>query len=192
MKAHEYRLLAQKALPEKRYLHTLEVEKEAVYLAGFFPEEVDTDALRNAALLHDITKYLTLEEHKALTDKELSADDLSSPETLHAKSGAAVARKAGEKYASAIESHTTGKPGMSLPEMILFIADYIEPTRQHKPCRKERELLHQELENGSNPERALNNSLIRILDSTVSYLLGKNTFIHPETIRTLNFYRGKS
>ena len=51
---------------------------------------------------------------------------------LHAKTGAAVARDIfGVKDAvyEAIRWHTTGKPDMTLLEKVIYLADYIEPTR---------------------------------------------------------------
>ena len=38
---------------------------------------------------------------------------------------------------SAIELHTVGKPAMSTLEMILYLADYIEPNRVGLSCLKE-------------------------------------------------------
>ena len=56
------------------------------------------------------------------------------PSLLHGKVGAIYAR---EKYGvedkdilNAISYHTTARPGMSLLEKIIFIADYIEPSRK--------------------------------------------------------------
>ena len=53
---------------EKRYKHTLGVEKEA-YILGkmFLPDKCDKLAL--AGLLHDITKNMSLEEHLKLCDE---------------------------------------------------------------------------------------------------------------------------
>lgn len=38
-----------------------------------------------------------------------------------------------EEIICAIESHTTGRPGMSMLEKIVYIADYIEPGRRELP-----------------------------------------------------------
>lgn len=59
--------------------------------------------------------------------------ELDHPFLIHAKLGAYLA---GKKYGvedpeilDAITWHTTGKPEMSKLEMIIYIADYIEPQR---------------------------------------------------------------
>ena len=56
---------------------------------------------------------------------------------IHAKLGAYIAEK---KYGvtdpeilSSITYHTTGRPGMSVLEKIIYIADYIEPMRDKAP-----------------------------------------------------------
>lgn len=63
----------------------------------------------------------------------VTAEEERDPSLLHAKLGAWMAEN---KYGvddpeilSAITCHTTGKPGMSLLDKILYVADYIEPRR---------------------------------------------------------------
>ena len=63
----------------------------------------------------------------------VTAEEERDPSLLHAKLGAWMAE---HKYGvddpeilSAITCHTTGKPGMSLLDKILYVADYIEPRR---------------------------------------------------------------
>lgn len=185
--------LLKSTLPEKRYAHTLSVEKEALYIASQLG--TNTDGVWRAALLHDLTKPLSLEEHIALAKKlkaELSENDLKSPETVHAKTGGALVKSLGEDYFSAIENHTTGKVEMSVLEKIIFVADYTEETRAYSSCTLERALLHSELEKAETEKEklaALNRSVYRILDSTVSHLLEKKVFIHPATIDALEYYR---
>ncbi len=179
--------LVRKMLPEKRFSHTLAVGEEALFLAGELAPEFSADISR-AALLHDVTKYFSMEEHLALCP-DLSPDDEKSPETLHALTGAEYARKVlseSDAVCRMIEKHTTGDSDMTLSEMIVFVADYIEKTRTHATCQKERELLHSSLK-GSREEKigALKKSVIRILESTVGYLKEKKSFIHPRTILAL-------
>lgn len=56
-----------------------------------------------------------------------------SEKLLHAKTGAAFAKELyglTDDVALAIRFHTTGRPGMTLLEMITYLADYIEPGRE--------------------------------------------------------------
>ena len=66
-----------------------------------------------------------------------SSFETSHPYLLHGKVGAYIARtKFGihdEEILQAIPWHTTGRPNMSLLEKIIFIADYIEPSRNPIP-----------------------------------------------------------
>lgn len=182
-----------KTLPERRLNHTLSVMEESEFLADELAPDLKNDILR-AAILHDATKYYTKEEHLALL-KNPSEDDLKSPETLHALSGGEFARRVlfeGENVCRMIEKHTTGDADMSVPEMIIFVADYTEKTREHLSCKKERKLLHEALM-GSREEkyRALEKSVERILENTIKYLLKKESFIHPKTLLALEYLKGR-
>lgn len=181
------RALAKKELPEKRFLHTLSVEKETRYLADLFCPEFKEE-LSRAAILHDITKYRNAEE---FPDCPLDQNDIMSPETVHAKTGAIFTRNIGENMWRTVMYHTTGRREMSLFEMIIFLADYVEETRKHTSCIEERQRLHAELETVQRDERlsVLQRSVCRVLDSTVKYLTEKQVFIHPLTLDALEYYR---
>ena len=181
--------LLQAKVKESRFIHTLGVEEEAVFLAGLLAPNL-TEKISRAALLHDVTKYLTLEEHKKLKP-DLSENDLKSPDTIHALTGAAFAEKVlfeSAAISSMIEYHTTANEKMTVPDMIIFVSDYTEKNRLHKACIAERERLHRELLSvESRKERydVLLNSVVRILENTVKYLTEKNSFIHPKTFDAL-------
>lgn len=181
--------LVRKMLPEKRFFHTLAVEEEALFLANELEPDASSDISR-AALLHDVTKYFSKEEHLALCHR-LSPDDEKSPETLHALTGAEYARSVlfeSDAVCRMIERHTTADADMTLSELIVFVADYTEKTRAHDSCKRERELLHATLALKKSREEkigALKESAIRILESTVGYLKEKKSFIHPRTILAL-------
>lgn len=120
-------------LNPKRVKHVLGCRDTAVELAHRWGAN-EIDAAR-AGLLHDITKVfdgpaqLTLaQEYGIMLDDFLQAN----PKTLHALTGAYVAREMfGENDAvfHAIESHTTGKANMNMLETIIYVADYMEPNR---------------------------------------------------------------
>lgn len=179
--------LVKSTLPEKRFLHTLSVEKETRFLAGLLCPEFEEE-LSRAALLHDITKYSTPED---LPECQLTEDDIKSPETVHAKTGAIFARNIGENMWRTVMYHTTGRPDMSLFEEIIFLADYVEETRKHTSCIEERHRLHSELESADRSEmrRVIRRSVHRVLNATVNYLTEKQVFIHPLTLDALEYYR---
>ncbi len=125
-------------LTQKRMIHTIGVRYTAAALAMRYG--VSIEAASMAGALHDCAKCLSDEE---LVDKcrkhniECSEIELRNGFLLHAKLGAFYARnKYGiddEEIISAIRYHTTGRPGMTMLEEIIFIADYIEPNRKPLP-----------------------------------------------------------
>ncbi len=125
-----------KTLKESRYYHTVSVAHTASSLAMVY--DVPLYKALVAGILHDCAKCYSDEEllKKCLkSGLEIRKIEEENPSLLHARYGAYRAR---EKYGiededilSAIEWHTTGRPGMSILEKIIFTADYIEPYRNH-------------------------------------------------------------
>ena len=107
---------------------------------------------RIAALLHDCTKALSSVEQLKLCEKYgiiPNQAEMLSPELLHQKTGAELARErfgVDSEIADAIRRHTTGGPHMSLLEKIIYIADYIEPTRRFSGVEHIRELAYADLD----------------------------------------------
>ena len=136
-------------LKPDRVAHVLGCRESAVELAALYGVD-ETDAAR-AALLHDITKALDGPLQLTLCRKYgriLDEFSRSNPKTLHALTGSMVAERIfGEKetVVKAIESHTTGKPNMSLLEAIIYVADYIEPNRDFPGVEDLRRLAYQDI-----------------------------------------------
>lgn len=141
-KAYEY-------LSPKRIAHVAGCESEAVSLAMQWGEEPEKAAV--AGILHDITKKLDKKEQLILCGKYdiiLDKAEIDNPKLLHARTGAAVAKDVfgiPEDVYEAIRWHTTGKPDMTLLEKIIYLADYIEPTRDFPGVDKLRELCYEDI-----------------------------------------------
>ena len=137
-------------LDSKRVAHVMGCESEAVQLARTWGEDEETAA--TAAILHDITKNLSYEEHLAMCLKYSVHCDpklLAEPKLLHAVTGAAFSRDLfgiSDDIYNAIRWHTTGKPDMTLLEKIIYLADYIEPTRDFDGVEKLRELAYRDID----------------------------------------------
>ena len=137
-------------LDEHRVAHVAGCESEAVRLAIHWGE--DPELAAEAGILHDITKSLSFDEQLQLCEKYGIINDnseLEAPKLLHAKTGAALARDlfgVSDTVYAAIRWHTTGKPDMSLFEKILYLADYIEPTRDFEGIDELRELAFTDLD----------------------------------------------
>ena len=137
-------------LKPSRIAHVAGCESEAVRLAMHWGEEPETAA--EAGILHDITKKLNFDEQLILCGKYGIINDnleLNCPKLLHAKTGAALARElfgVSDRVYEAIRWHTTGKPDMTLLEKIIYLADYIEPTRDFPGVDKLRELCFEDID----------------------------------------------
>ena len=111
----------------KRLSHTFAVEKEAIRLAKLlFPilniDEKYLSDISAAALLHDMTKYKTVEEQLSLCEKySIENYAASSSAVLHARTGAFAAKEdfgVNDTVFSAIFCHTTGKENMNVFEPV--------------------------------------------------------------------------
>ena len=132
--------------------HVLGTEQEAVRLAERYG--ADVTKARIAALLHDCTKKLDMDEQLALCKKyHIPLDELERKalKLLHSKTGAAIARDVfavDDDVYNAIMYHTTGKPDMTLLEKIIYLADYIEPTRDFPGVEALRRTVYEDLDRG--------------------------------------------
>lgn len=179
---------------EKRLPHVLGTEKECLELAGIFGmSDADREKLAFAALLHDITKSFSPEEHEQFAESRhicLPAANTDSPKTLHAVTGAYMAEElfpddADETVFSAIRWHTTGKAGMTLTEKLMYLADFIEPTRTFPDCVRLRGYFYSRI--GENDKNAvLDSTLILSFDMTVTELISSGQPIHPDTVAARN------
>lgn len=137
-------------LDEYRVAHVAGCESEAVSLARRWGE--DPELAAEAAILHDITKRCTKEQQLQYCEKYGIINDKSEIQNkslLHAKTGAALARDLfgiDDMVYEAIRWHTTGKPDMTRFEMILYLADYIEPSRDFDGIEELRALAYESLE----------------------------------------------
>jgi nicotinate-nucleotide adenylyltransferase len=133
----------------KRIPHVAGCETEAVRLAEHWG--ADVGEAREAAILHDITKHFDLDDQLQLCRKyDIMTDNVEMQEVklLHSKTGAAVSRAVfgvSDAVHDAIMWHTTGRTDMTLLEKIIYIADYIEPTREFEGVDELRRLAYSDL-----------------------------------------------
>lgn len=176
----------EKSLDEKRFEHTLGVAYTAAALA--MSNHADTEAAIVAGLLHDCAKCLSNEKRLSICEKNnkrISAVERRNPSLLHAKVGGIIAM---EEYdiedmdiIQAITNHTTGRPGMSILEKIIFVADYMEPGRNKaKNLDMIREIAFQNLDE----------ALFKILEDTLVYLEESEDEIDDMTKKTYEYYKG--
>ena len=148
----ELRPIAMSYLKPKRMPHVLGTEQEAVRLVRRYGGD-ETQA-RIAALLHDCTKKLDMAQQLALCERYgIMLDELEQRalKLLHSKTGAAIARDVfgvEDAVYDAILYHTTGKPDMTRLEKIIYLADYIEPTRDFPGVDELRKTVYEDMDKG--------------------------------------------
>lgn len=190
--------LVEPMLEEKRVPHVRGCREEAKKLALRWG--ADAEESERAAILHDVTKKMPAEEQLRLcaaygiipgigreadparTDEgSLAPGDFARryPGVLHAFSGAAIAWGmfgVSSDVRDAIMWHTTGKRDMTLLEKIIWLADYIEPTRTMPGVKKVRRLAYEDLDGAL--RLAMKNSLDHMKERKMSP--------HPASLEALN------
>ena len=171
-------------LKHARIPHVLGTEQEAVRLALRYG--ADVDRARTAALLHDCTKRLEMDEQLALCARygiELDELEQQALKLLHAKTGAAVARDrfgVDDEIYSAIFWHTTGHADMTLLEKVIYLADYIEPTRSFPGVGALRAACYEDLDKG----------LLIGLEMTVEEMKERGNPVHSATLAAIEYLKG--
>lgn len=187
--AYDYeKLLA--LVPERRLAHTLGVEKAALELKERHFPTLSEDDVRAAAILHDVTKYYSVEEHIALLENEgvkLKESEMRSKRVLHQISGSVIARQLGmsDSVVNAIRYHTTGRKKMSDIEKVILFADYIEENRDYEGLVEIRENYETLLASGD--VDALDKAIVFALDTTIKEVIMRGEVIHPDTIEARNY-----
>lgn len=184
---HKIRKQLAKTLDSKRYEHTQGVAYTSAALAMRYGEDVKKAEL--AGLLHDCAKCMDNEKKIHICKKNdisISDAEYRNPFLLHAKVGGYLTKTKykidDEDIINAVLYHTTGRPGMSLLEKIVYIADYIEPGREHISNLDEvRNLCF----------RDLDEALLRILEDCLIHLKESKKEIDPMTQMTYEFYKRK-
>jgi nicotinate-nucleotide adenylyltransferase len=199
----DIRELSEKVQPYltgKRYAHTMAVAEEAARLGAIFGfSEDDRNRLRASALMHDITKLADskkqlqyCEEFGIIIEPEKNV----SASVFHGITGAALAARDFADYADAdilsgIRWHTTGRYGMTVFESIIYLADYIEPTRTFDDCLALRQYFYDRIAGcASETERddILRDTMIYSFDLTIGNLLEDQRIIDSDTICARNYF----
>ena len=182
----ELRACSYSMVKAKRVPHIRGTEEEAVRLAKHWG--ADEVLARRAGILHDCTKYWELEPSVACCQKygiEMDELEIQSPKLLHSKTGSAVAKHIfgePEDVVQAIFCHTTGKPGMTTLDKILYLADYMEPNRDFDGVEEMRRLVFEDLDK----------AMILGLEMNVEDLTERGVPIHKNTQGTLDELRGRT
>ncbi len=178
LRACSYSMVRQKRVP-----HIRGTEEEAIRLARHWG--ADETMAQRAAILHDCTKYLELEPHKAICARygvELDELEQKAVKLLHSKTGACMAKYVfgePEEVYDAIFWHTTGKADMSLLAKIIYMADYIEPNRDFEGVDEMRRLAYSDLDK----------AMLMGVESTIEDMSQRGYPIHINTQQACQWLR---
>ena len=169
----------------KRLKHVLGVRDTALEFGKKY--NLDLEILETAAILHDITKYYTLEQNKEIIDSYFEETSriykYYNEDILHAFSAYVLAKKkynikSGEVLNS-ILNHTIGRPNMSIYEKVIFISDYIEPNRTYESCLKVREIA----------DNNINKAVFTAIDDSIKFYEAEGGLIPLIAYEARHFYR---
>ena len=127
-----------------------------------------------------------MEEQLALCRKygiELDELEQKALKLLHAKTGAAIARDVfgvDDEIYNAIWWHTTGHAHMTLLEKVIYLADYIEPSRNFPGVDKLRAVCYKDLDEG----------LLMGLEMTIEEMTEMGNPVHHATIEARDALKG--
>ncbi len=190
----ELRNTVKARLGEKRYLHTLSVERTACELASHLLPDMAYD-ICVAALLHDVTKEMSIDAHIAILDSAgiaLTDEDMTTPGILHSFSADIYCQRNFSEYVnnnilSAIKKHTVGADSMSVFDKIVFISDFIEETRKYEACINLRKLLFSEIsvaESYDDKKRSVTKACLLAIEATEKSLKAKDTPVNSRMLLT--------
>ena len=155
-------------LKPSRYEHTKNVEQLAKEMAVKYG--VDEKKAVIAALFHDFCKDSAMENNNL----------------MHAGLAADVAEKeygiTDSDILNAIRYHTTGRRGMSKLELVIFLADTLEPGREYSNVDELRDIAMEDLYNGA----------LEVLYELKIYLLNNGYSNSQDSEEAINWLEGRN
>ncbi len=152
----------------------------AVVLARRYGEDIGRAA--TAGLLHDCGRLREVAQVEAEARRrglELPPDERPFPKIWHALLSAEIAAHdygiTDEGILRAIRIHSTGDASMSRLDKIIFLADYIEPTRRFEGLSELRRLAEEDL------DAAFRQSL----ENKIRHIRSQGRPVHPRALRAL-------
>ena len=176
-----YKKIIKGRMGEKRYIHSVNVAKQAQKLAKIYG--CDEEKAMTAGILHDVTKETPFDEQlKIITEGGIILDEIekSSQKLWHPISGSVYIQKYLDindaDIINAIRFHTTGRSNMSLLEKIIFVADFTGDERNYDGVDIMRE----------KALRSLEEAMIYGLQFTIQDLSSRALTIHPNALSCYN------
>ncbi|MEG0178825.1 MAG: bis(5'-nucleosyl)-tetraphosphatase (symmetrical) YqeK [Oscillospiraceae bacterium] len=168
---------AKRELSDKRFTHTVNVEKLARQLAKLYGEDEEKAAL--AALLHDIAKELPRDKTlQIFKDNAIIANKAAEkPQCVWHGIAAAILAKTkynvdDELVLNAIAYHSTGRANMTTLDKIIYMADMTSDDRTYPEAVTLREKALKDLDAG----------MIAALDTSIRWLREESKPVDEDTL----------
>lgn len=168
------------ALSPQRFQHVEGVVSTAVVLAN--AAHVPVEQAMQAAWLHDLAREWPRDRLLQVAETiNIPSGFAAMPTLLHGPIAAHLGRATygltDEAILDAVRFHTTGRPQMTALDLVLFVADAIEPNRQYPGVDEIREAAQQSLAGAAQLS----------IDHTIRFLLEAGKPLFPLTILTRNW-----
>ena len=174
------RKYAMVSVSQSRYEHSERTAEMCVKLCSLFGLDENLGYL--AGISHDMCKKMdekSLLEYAKQDGEPISDLELEKPALLHGRAAAIMLEKDfdfhDKRIVEAVAVHTFGKVGMCDYSKVLFVADKIEPGREH--------ITEEYLEEVY--ALPLNRIVEKVLSENISYLERKGKKVAPESERLL-------
>lgn len=184
MTVEEMKKILQSRLKQRRFEHSIGVANTAVELAEKF--SVDTEKAYIAGLLHDCAREFENAALPAEAEKrkiKIGEIEKAVPLLLHAYIGSKMVAEIYEvrdaEISQAIYRHTVGARNMTDLDKIIYFADMIEPNRNYPGVEKLRRL--------AKTSNSLDEIILTALNDSITFVVKKNSLLHPDTIDARNF-----
>lgn len=173
---------AQAKIRPSRLAHVRGVVETAAALAQRYAPHEELRA-RLAGWIHDTAKHWSDDELLDFARSHnlpLSEGERHTPMLLHGVVGYELANAVFGLNDPALQQacrlHTTGAPGMTILDKIVYLADLIEPTRDFPGVQSLRE----------DAERNLDEAILHATDHTLHHLLDREAYIDPRALALHN------
>lgn len=181
MNLNDYKEIIKPMISERRYIHCVNVSKEAVFLANKYGADEEKAAI--AGMLHDITKEMDNDEQlQIIHDSGIILDNVQkkAPKLWHGITGSLYIKNNlgidDEDILNSIRYHTTGRAGMSILEKVIFVADFTSDERTYNGVETMRE----------KSRKSLEEAMLYGFRFTFSDLTKRGLAIHPDEIFCYN------